>query len=197
MALRMRTPPPPRPAPDARSLHEAALAYLARYAATEGGLTRMLARKIDRWARNATDDAEAIARVAATARAAIAPIVARLAASGAVSDPAFAQSRARSLSRAGRSSRAIGAKLVGKGVPAPLARAAAQQDDHAERAAALIHIRKRRMGPFRTVEAAPDARRRELASLARAGFSHAVASHALDTDREEADAIIAAFRAAL
>ena len=37
--------------PDEAQLYEAALNHLNRYAATEASLARVLARKIDRWAR--------------------------------------------------------------------------------------------------------------------------------------------------
>ena len=94
--------PPPRPAPDAGSLHAAALTYLSRFAATESGLTQVLRRKVDRWARAAEGEGETIAAQASLARDAIAGIVVRLVEAGAVSDAAFAVSRARSLSRAGR-----------------------------------------------------------------------------------------------
>jgi hypothetical protein len=43
----------------------------------------------------------------------------------------------------------------------------------------------------------PENVRRELGSLARAGFPHSVAAKALRLDREEAEALISAFRAAL
>ena len=187
----------PRPAPDARSLHASALAHLARFAATQAGLTRLLARRVDRWAHTAEGEPEAIAAAAAQARALIPGIVARLAEAGAVSDAAFAQSRARSLARAGRSSRAIGAHLASRGVPAALASAATQQDEQAELAAALIHARKRRIGPWRKSEAGPETARRELASFARAGYPHNLATRALQTGPDEAEALIAAFRAAL
>ncbi len=49
--------------PDAGSLYQAALDYLARYAATEAGLRRVLERRIDRWAR-AQPDPEAAEPVA-------------------------------------------------------------------------------------------------------------------------------------
>ncbi len=123
--------------------------------------------------------------------------MARLAEAGAVSDSAFAQSRARSLARAGRSRRAIGAHLARSGVPGALASATLPSDEQAEFAAALIHVRRRRMGPWRKQDASPELARRELASLARAGFPHSLATRALRAGREEADALIAAFRAGL
>ncbi len=208
-------------APDPGGLHEAALRHLARYAVTEAGLAQVLRRRVDRWARAAEDDPERVAAVAEAAREAIAGIVARLAASGAVSDAAFAATRVRSLARSGRSRRAIGAHLANKGVPGDLAAGALEagalaedarekdrlaedgagrdqaSEDGGELAAALIHARKRRMGPWRRKEASPELARRELANFARAGFAHGVARRALRMDVDEAEGLIVAFRAEL
>ncbi len=185
------------PVPDAANLQAAALTHLARYAATQAGLARVLQRRVDRWARQAAGESEDVAEMVARARVAIGALVQRLAESGAISDQAFAQSRARSLARAGRSRRAIGAHLANKGVPGELARDAAVDDPERELAAALIHARKRRLGPWRKLEPTPELRRRELANLARAGFSSAVAGRALRLDRDEAEARIIRFRADL
>jgi regulatory protein len=188
--------PPLRPAPDAAALHAAALTHLARYAATQAGLTQILLRKVDRWARTATGliPAEAIDSARATARAAIPGIVARLAETGAVSDTDFAQSRARSLARAGRSRRAIGAHLAARGIPQPLATAALPTSTNYELAAALIHARKRRLGPWSKTPPTPESTRRALASLARAGFAQSIARTALGMDSNEAETRIIEFR---
>ena len=183
--------------PDEAALHEAALAHLARYAATEAGLRRVLDRRVDRWARAAAaeGDPDTIATQAATARQAIRAVVARLAASGVVSDAAFAESRARSLTRAGRSRQAVAAHLAAKGVDRALALAAVPDDPDTQLAAALALARRRRIGPFRPGEAPDqDGRRRELAMLARAGFPQSVATQALAMEPEEADALVAALR---
>jgi regulatory protein len=189
--------PPGRPAgspPNETTLRERALAHVARYAATEAGLARVLARGIDRWARRAIadgEDAESVAARASEARAAVRGVVARLAAAGAVSDAAFAANRARNLLRGGRSRRAVAAHLAAKGVGADTAQAALDADETDELAAALVLARKRRIGPFREGE---EDSRRELATLARAGFSQAVASAALRTEREDAEGIILRLR---
>lgn len=186
----------PRPsAPDPAELHEAALAYLARYTATEAGLLRVLRRRIDRWARSAEatePDREAIAARGAEAVQAARVVVARLAAVGAVNDTAFAESRVRSLVRAGRSRQAIGAHLAAKGVAAETQRQAlAAGDGEAELAAALVLARRRRIGPFRAGDA-PDiaGQRRELAILARAGFPQDIAHRALAIEPQVAEAMV-------
>lgn len=191
---------PPLP-PTSEELHEAALAHLARFAATERGLLRVLTRRIDRWARQAgeTDqaaeaDPDAVAEAGRRARAEAAEVVRRLAAAGAVDDTAFAASRARRLARTGRSRRAIGAHLAAKGVPAETARAVLPDDPEAELDAALAYARRRRIGPFRATEVDAEARRREAAALARAGFMLEVAQRALRMGAEEAAARVAARR---
>jgi regulatory protein len=178
-------------------LYDAALAYLARYAATELSLRRVLERRVDRWARLAagSGDPETIAESAALAREAARAVIAKLAAAGAVNDATYAESRALSLIRAGRSRRAVAAHLAAKGVSSEIARAAVPNDDASELAAALVLARRRRLGPFR-VGAKPDAvgYRRELAVLARAGFPQAVASRALSIDPWQAEALVSQLR---
>jgi regulatory protein len=176
----------PRPPPDGASLREAALNYLARYATTEAGLRRVLLRRIDTWARQATgrDD---VSERAAAAKASIAGIVARMVELGLLNDAAFAESRARGLALSGRSRRAITARLMAKGIDAERARSVLPEGDDAELAAALILTRKRRIGPFRT---GAEDRNRELGALARAGYSRDIASRALAMAVEDAEETI-------
>jgi regulatory protein len=185
--------PANRPTPTAETLHEAALNYLARFAATEARLTRVLNRRIARWAAE-QEGAEAAAAQAGLARAAARAVVARLAEAGVVSDAAFAEARSRSLARAGRSRRAIAAHLAQRGVPQAVASAALPTSAEAELAAAVIHARRRRAGPFAQGDTTPEAARRTLASFARAGFSQDVAQAALRLSRADAEALIEKFR---
>jgi len=179
--------------PDAAALHDAALGYLARYAATEAGLRRVLERRVDRWARTtaATVDRDALAAQVEQGKRVAREVAARLAAAGAVNDAIFAESRARSLARSGRSRQAVTAHLIAKGVDAAAARAALSADEENELAAALVLARRKRIGPFRLGEP-PDqaARQRELAVLARAGFPQPLARKALAMQADEAEARI-------
>lgn len=210
---------PAGPPPTDATLRDAGLAYLARYAATEAVLTRALGRVVDRWARRAMADgamahsatahdatgdgtvtgsaeADAVAAQAAQARALVRGVVARLATAGAVSDSAFAESRTRSLVRGGRSRRAVAAHLAAKGVGGETARAALEAEETDELTAALVLARRRRIGPFRVGDgdARDGERLRELAVMARAGFSQAVASAALRMPREDADEAVMRLR---
>jgi regulatory protein len=187
----MKQPGDPGPLPTEAALHEAALAHLARYGASRAALTAVLDRKCLRWARAAGTEAAAAALPGL--RQAVRAVVARLAAAGAVDDAAFAASRARGLARSGRSRRAIAAHLAARGVTGEDARTALPDDPDAELAAALALARRRRIGPFRAPDAAADPRR-ELGMLARAGFSQHIASRALHTDPDTAEAILARLR---
>ncbi|CAH2600645.1 Regulatory protein RecX [Rhodovastum atsumiense] len=182
---------PASPPPDEAALHEAALAHLARYATTRTGLTRVLDRRVDRWARTAAPDVAEAARPAL--RETVRAVVARLAAAGVVDDAAFAEARARSLARSGRSRRAIAAHLAARGVGSDMTEAALPDAPDAELAAALACARRRRIGPFRPEGTVADPKR-EFGVLARAGFSHDIAARALASDPETAEALVAALR---
>lgn len=190
-----RPPRPAGPPPDAAKLREAAIAHLARFAATEAGLRRVLARRVDRWAREAeAQGQEEVAARAAAARATAAEVARRLVAEGAVDDKGFAESRARRLLRGGRSRRATLAHLREKGVDAETASASLPEGEEAELDAALAFCRRRRIGPFAAAEPSPQARRKALGALARAGFGGAVAGRALRMEPAEAEARLIAAR---
>jgi regulatory protein len=154
----------------------------------------MLERRVDRWKHQAERsglDAEACAVEAAKARDAVREVVRRLAAAGAVNDAAYAESRARSLVRAGRSRRAVVAYLAAKGVDPTTVATAMPGPESSELAAALVLARKRRIGPFRTGEVPDEAgQRRELGVLARAGFPRSVARQALAMEQGQAEALV-------
>ena len=181
------SPPPP---PDAGNLYQAALNHIARFAATEVGLRRVLMRRVDRWTRLQTDP-DTAAPVIAAAREAIDAVITRLVQAGAISDAAFAENRAKNLVRGGQSNRAVQARLIAKGVAPDLARTASISDADTELAAALVLVRKRRIGPYRATEDADAAiHLKEMGLLARAGFARDIAEQALDTSREDAESRI-------
>ncbi len=167
----------------------------------------MLERRTARWAREAAqqgDDPDTVRQRQQQASRDARLVAAEMVRLGAVDDAVFAASRVRSLTRGGRSARAVAAHLSGRGVAAETieqavqaARAEALQDpQEAELAAALIQARRRRLGPFASDPADEAAHRRALGALARAGFAHEVASRALDTDLPTAEALILRLRGA-
>lgn len=187
-------------APDSASLREAALSHLARFAATEAGLRRVLERRVDQWARRAGQEdpsrREAITADAAQARLAAAEVARALVAAGAVDDATFAAARARRLARAGRSRRAIAANLATKGVAAAIVEAALPDGPEAEFDAAIAFCRRRRVGPFARDAMDAAARLKALGALARAGFSRDIATRAMALTPEDAEERLLASRRA-
>ena len=187
----------PGAAPTRAALHEAALAYLARGAATADSVKKTLERRIANWARRsvrAGRDAEGVASDGATSRELVAEIVARLREVGLVDDASFAENRAKRMSSAGRSRRAITAHLAHKGVDAATVRESVPHDAGAELDAALAFARKRRIGPFASADDAPEGRdakreaeRKALGAMARAGFDWNVCDRVMRMDRADAD----------
>lgn len=173
--------------PTAERLWRRALHYLQRYAATEASLRRVLTRRALREAGEDGPDAAALATL-------VDEVAARARELRLVDDLAFAEARVRRLVGRGRAPSAIRAALARKGVDGTvasraLANVAAEQGDP-DLAAAEAFARRRRLGPWRRSPAAADAARRDLAAMARAGFSFPVARKVLgasDAEPEPAD----------
>ncbi|GBR43566.1 regulatory protein RecX [Gluconobacter roseus] len=202
----MEDSPAPPPIPDAASLREAALAHLARFATTEQGLRQVLDRRLRRWGVRASRAGlpnEDIESTIAAIRPAIDGIVASMTDLGAVDDAGYARNRAVSLTRTGRSRRAVEAHLANKGVDQDTTREALNDSlgersdssaQDAELAAALVLARKRRLGPFQRPDREEEEPLKALGVFARNGFSRDVAQSVLDMDPDEAEDRIIAFR---
>ncbi|WP_224243701.1 regulatory protein RecX [Hyalangium gracile] len=159
-----------------RYLENAALHYLKRYSATVSQLKRVLMRKVDRSLRfHGGDRAEALGWVDALAE--------KLIRNGLINDQAYAGQKAWSLRASGRSARVIAQKLRMKGVAADVVqqKLAEATAEVSEEAAARIWARKKRLGPFRRDEKTrQEHRQKDLAALARAGFSFSTAKKVVD-----------------
>ena len=163
-------------------LEKAALHYLERYASSAENLRRVLMRRADRGARaHGQDRKQAVGWVDA--------LVERYARSGLVDDKRYAEAAAASLRRRGASSRRIRQKLAQKGVDGDVAEAALEESggagDAADLAAAVQLARKRRLGPFGDPKLRRDRRLKDMAALARAGFSYAIARKVIDAREDE------------
>ncbi|MDE1900411.1 MAG: regulatory protein RecX [Alphaproteobacteria bacterium] len=182
--------PKPRKIPTPQNLSNVALHYLERYAASEASLRRVLTNRIRRAAMQHPDFAADEGRQQEL-RSAIETIIALHKRTGILNDTAFAEMRVHSLRRQGRSRRVIEQKLMTKGVARDTIKAAlAGHDDDAdpreiERQAALTLARRRKWGPFRKKPVDVEARRKDFAALARAGFSADIVRAVLDYDFED------------
>jgi regulatory protein len=158
----------PKPITDA-SLHNAALRYLERFAASAEMVRRVLQRRVERAARAGVTERD-------VGRGVVERVLARLAAAGLLDDGAFAVARVQTLQRQGASTRAIRARLAAQGLAGAaiddaLTTRRADMADPAgdpELQAALRLARRHRM--------------KDLGVMARAGFAGDVARRVIDAD---------------
>jgi len=179
-----------RKIPTPQSLSNAALHYLGRYAASEASLRQVLRNRLRRAAQQHPDFAEDREKMVAL-KDTIEQLIEKYKKLGILNDAALAEAKVKSLRREGRSRRAIFQKLGLKGISGELVKSALEINaedmppEEAEENAAIIFARRRKLGPFRKTPASMDVRRKDLAVMARAGFSLDVARRVLDTTREE------------
>jgi regulatory protein len=111
--------------------------------------------------------------------------------SGVLNDSRFASNLASQLSARGKSARAIAQKLSLRGVATDVTQqlmsARREAEPEAELAAARAYARKRRLGHFRAPEQRDEYRQKDLASLARQGFSFDIARQALGPGASDDD----------
>jgi regulatory protein len=164
-------------------LDQIALDYIARFATSAKRVEDMLTRRIRRSAHFHGDDP-------APLLAAIPGIIAKLQRHRFLDDAAFAGIKAASLTRRGRSRKQIGAKLAQLGIAAE-ARGQAldalvEEFGNVDEAAAIAYARRRRLGRYRARHIAGTQRqeqaKRDLAAMARAGFSFDLAKRVLGSD---------------
>jgi regulatory protein len=150
---------------DEETTMKAALYHLGRYAASRAGLAEVLARRAKRAEMRGAEVNEA------EVKAVIAQVVEKLAKSGYLNDQLFVETKVAGLRRQGRSARQVALKLREKGV----AGAEFDASPEAELAAARAYVKRRRLGKNAELY------NKNLAALARAGFSLAIARQALES----------------
>lgn len=158
-------------------LQRAAMYYLERYAAPAAQLRRVLARKVSVSCRHHEQDPSAF-------DAMLDDVVARCISSGLVNDQRFAQARAATLKRKGRSARAVAASLSAKGVGRELAQVVSASSEEDELRAARKAARHKRLGPWSRGDRAAS-RQKHLAALARVGFPMTIARAVIDGAGDE------------
>ena len=116
--------------------------------------------------------------------------------SGLLDDKTYTGGAVRSLRLKGVSSRAILKKMQMKGVPADMASEAIRNLDEdsgfgGDMAAAARYVRRRKLGPF-SLRSREGRAERDLASMARAGYSFEIAQKILRMAADEIESLITA-----
>lgn len=171
----------------AASLENAAVHYLERFSASTHNLRRVLNNRVLRAQRRGGE-------VPADIEATIEAVIAKLVRLKLIDDEAFAAQRSLSLRRRGGSVRQIRGRLRLAGIDADNIERAldtadaeftAGDDGAGELRAALRLAERRRLGPYR-LKQRQDYRDRDLAALARAGFSFDIARRVIEAPSVEA-----------
>ncbi|MZR30437.1 regulatory protein RecX [Sneathiella litorea] len=179
-AKRPKKPVEPTP----KWLRDQALRYLNRFPATSHKMARHLIDK-------ATPQLEHFDLSEEKLKEDVTKVVEDMIKAGFINNTEFAASKARVMARQGRSIAQIGLKLQEMEFSeSDQARALDElgEDRHAlDRMAAARFVKRRRFGPYKPEETRSERRNKELASLARQGFSFDVAT--LVIDAKSADVI--------
>lgn len=167
---------------DAPTLRRVAEHHLSRHPSSKSNLVRVLTRRVANHVRkNAVPMPDGVPAM-------IASVVDALVADGFVDDQRLAEAKTRSMRARGKSAVAVKTKLRERGVEATVVAAVLDAETSAggvertrleiELEAARTLVRKKKLGPFRK-DPTRETHQKDLAAVARAGFSYDVAKRAL------------------
>jgi len=166
---------PQRPVTQKR-LKNVALFYLSKYESSAENLRRVLKRRVLKAKLSGAD-------VPAETETWIEEIITSVTAAGYVDDKRFAQNLIEKYKAAGKSVKFIVQKLKNAGIQTE----SADIGDIDEQEAANRLVKKKKLGPFRPPEKRKECFKKDLAVLARAGFSFDVACKALEQTTDDGE----------
>lgn len=153
-------------------LERAALAYLEKYASSSENLRRVLQRKAANRCRLRGEEVVSFDEE-------IDAVIAKALRLSLLDDARYAEARVATLRRRGNSGRLIQAKLAAKGLGSDVVERALRNEETGDSEAARSLVRRRRIGPHRIMNRL-ELRQKDIATLARAGFSYEVAREVID-----------------
>ena len=166
-----------------KSLENAALYYVQRFSSSSENFRRVMIRRVKRSAQYHNTNFEEGAEI-------VDQLISRFVRIGLLDDLQFAQVRATSLRRRGLSERTIRAKLMERGFAVEVINESLEllkcDNEDPELTASIIFSRKRRLGPFREIlDKRNEFREKDMAKLARAGFSYHIAQKVIRAETLE------------
>lgn len=154
-------------------LENVALHYLERFATSSQNLKNVLLRRVRRSAHHHDTDLDEGASW-------VNDIITRFLETGLLDDRVYANGRVRSLHARGNSKRSIRMKVRAKGVEMELiddvlTAIGNEENEDVDMVAAHRFAKRRRLGPYRDPAHREERREKDMAALARAGFSYHIA----------------------
>ena len=154
------------------TIENSALFYIGRYATSSENLRQVLKRKIIRASKYHDVDIDACIHH-------VGDLIQRYLKNGILNDEVYAQAQAASMNRRGKSLRAIRSRLRQKLLSDENIKKAigalSKEFESPDLSAAIAFARKRRIGPYRKNTNFRNGLDKELATLARSGFSYSLA----------------------
>ncbi len=161
----------------AKRLTNIALYYLGRYESSVEQLRKILLRRVLKEKMKGAD-------IRADAEAVVESILSKMIADGYVDDRRFAQGVVRKCQSAGKSRRFLIGKLKTAGIDSDLICELTADLTDSDLEAARRFVQKKKIGRYRPLEKQKECFKKDLAAMARAGFSFDVAKQALETDED-------------
>jgi regulatory protein len=167
-----------------QSLRNAALNYIDKFATSRENLRQVLMRRVQK--SNYYHDTSVQDGIDW-----IEELLNKLEEAKFINDRIYAEGRAGALHRKGTSLKVIRLKLIEKGISEDdiaFALEALEEEtdsDNLERDAAIALARRRRLGPWRLPEKRADFKEKDLAAMARAGFSYDMAREIIEAETVE------------
>lgn len=151
--------------------------YLERHDAPRAHIRRLMMQRVRRAVSELDQDRE-------EAIAAMEQALDDFVRHGMIDDRRWAENSVRTWRQRGVSGRQVRARLAAKGVGSEIITEVltSEEDEDPERLAALRYARRRCFGPWRRHDAPEGKRDKELAAMARAGFSFGMAKEILDDE---------------
>ncbi|NVJ90362.1 MAG: RecX family transcriptional regulator [Methylocystaceae bacterium] len=177
MSQEQKIPKPVSPG----SLRAAALRYIDRFATSRENLRQVLMRRVQK--SNYYHETSIVEGMSW-----IEDLLNKLEAANFINDAQYAEMRAGALHRKGTSLRVISMKLKEKGISDQHIETALEalreetQSENLERDAAIALARRRRLGPWRDPAKREDLKEKDLAAMARAGFSYDLAREIIEAE---------------
>lgn len=167
-----------------QSLRNAALRYIDRFATSRENLRQVLMRRVQTSNyHHETSIQDGIDWIE--------DVLNKLEKAKFINDLTYAEGRAGALHRKGTALKVIRMKLIEKGICESDIAAALEaleietQSNNLERDAAIALARRRRLGPWRLPEKRDELKEKDLAAMARAGFSYDLAREVIEADTIE------------
>ncbi len=166
----------------ASRLHNQALHYLDQFPTTAGKMRNVLINKTKKAAAFHEQDWDEILKI-------IDLEIERLKKAGILNDKLFAESKARVLARRGKSVRMIKASLNEFQIDEDnIDHAVAElgsNEYQADLQSAINYVRRRKFGPYREEAKRRERRDKDMAALARVGYSYDIVKKVIDAETEE------------